>query len=131
MRPDGTISFSGVAPGKYRPVVRGTHGYFASEVRVEGVELRDETGRIQGFVMRGEKGAEGMLVVLAPVSENASAPAAPGFQTDSDGSFDYQSVPAGDYLLFAVDESGLEYSKREVVVWGEIPAHLCRNPFRP
>lgn len=134
MRPDGAISFPEVAPGKYRPVVRGTDSYFASEVHVEGAEIQDgvmellegtsavlrmvasdETGRVQGLVMRGEQAAEGMMVVLAPVSENATAPPARGFQTDSDGSFDYQSVPAGDYFLFAVDESGIEYSKREVI----------------
>jgi hypothetical protein len=85
----------------------------------ESVVLRmvasDETGRVQGFVMRGEQPADGMMVVLAPVSESVLATAARGFQTDSDGSFDYQSVPAGDYLLFAVENAALEYSRREAI----------------
>lgn len=134
MRPDGTFSFPGLVPGKVRPVLRGNDGYFPSEIHVEGADFRDgavemvdgtsavlhivasdETGRVQGFVMRGEQAAPGMMVVLVPEVENSSAPADRGFQTDSDGSFDYQNVPAGKYFLFAVDESGFEYSNREVV----------------
>jgi len=134
MQPDGAFSFPRVAPGRYRPWIRGADGYFASEVQVDGADFRDgamelvagtsavlrmvasdETSRVQGFVMRGDQPVPGVMVVLAPELESSSAPEAHGFQTDSDGSFDYQNVPAGNYLLFAVDESALEYSKREAI----------------
>ena len=38
-----------------------------------------------------------------------------GFQTDSDGSFDYQNVRAGEYILFAVERLDLEYGNPSVV----------------
>jgi hypothetical protein len=59
--------------------------------------------------MRGEKPVEGVLVVLAPSSGAHDQVRHRGFQTDSDGSFDFQNVPAEDYLLFAVEDTGLEY----------------------
>jgi hypothetical protein len=69
-----------------------------------------ETGRLQGFVMRGEKPAEGVLAVLAPATETADPFAYYGFQTESGGSFDDGDIPAGEYLLFATDDPRLEYT---------------------
>jgi hypothetical protein len=37
------------------------------------------------------------------------------FQTDSDGSFDYKDVPAGDYVLFAVEDTSFEYANPAAV----------------
>jgi len=134
VRADGSFSFPSVAVGKMRIAIRGTDGYFATDVRAEGTHFEngvvdlmegesvtvkmsasDEIGRLQGFVMRDKKPVEGVLVVLAPARDAAgqfaSDPSAyRGFQTDSDGSFDYQNVTAGDYLLFATEDTGIEYA---------------------
>jgi hypothetical protein len=130
VRADGSFSFEPLAAEKFRAAVRGTDGYFASEIRVEGADFRDgvldmvdgavvtlrivasdETGRVQGFVRDGDRPVEGAAVVLAPVSLPKDWMAYRGFQTDSDGSFDWPNVTAGDYLLFATFEQGLEYTK--------------------
>lgn len=130
VRSDGTFAFTRVLPGKFRPVLHGVDGFFASDIRVEGADFRggvmetaggtspvlritasDETARVRGFVMRDNHPVEGMMVVLAPVTENTTYPDH-GFQTDSDGSFDYLNVPAGDYFLFAVEDGAFEYSNR-------------------
>jgi len=134
MHSDGTFSFPRVTPGKYRILLAGADGYFASEIRVEGAEYRngvvdltagsatvlhivasDQTGRVEGFAMRNGQPAEGMLVLLAPQSDEPTALQAHGFQTDSDGSFDYRDIPAGDYFLFAVADSQIEYADREAI----------------
>lgn len=133
VRSDGSFAFAPVLPGKYRPVIRSVDGFFASDIRVEGADFHDgamevapgaspvlqivasdEIARVRGFVMRDEHPVEGMMVVLAPERENMKLPTQ-GFQTDSDGSFDYRSVPAGDYLLFAVDDNTFEYRNRPVI----------------
>ena len=41
----------------------------------------------------------GVLAVLAPRRESANPLDYHGFQTDSDGSFEWQGLPAGDYVL--------------------------------
>ncbi len=50
------------------------------------------------------------MVVLAPASGAHDQVTYRGFQTDSDGSFDFQNVPVGDYLLIAVEDTQLEYA---------------------
>jgi hypothetical protein len=129
VRADGSFEFPSVAVARYRPSIRGMDGYFASEIQVEGADFNagvldlaegqsvtvrmvasDEIGRLQGFVMRDDKPIEGVLAVLAPANGSANPLRYRGFQTDSDGSFDFQNVPADDYLLFAVEDTGLEYA---------------------
>ena len=134
VRPDGSFVFRSVTAAKWRPAIRGAEGYFASDVHVEGADFRDgvmdllegesvtlrltasdETGRLQGFVMRGDAAVEGVLVVLAPASGAHDQVRYRGFQTDSDGSFDFKGVPAEDYLLFAVEDTEIEYANPAAV----------------
>ncbi len=75
----------------------------------------DETGRIKGFAMDGDKPAPAVMVVLAPPAESHDPANYRGFQTESDGSFDYVNIPAGDYLIFAVDRLDIEYTNPDVV----------------
>jgi hypothetical protein len=129
VQPGGGFAFAGVAPGKYRIAIGGTDRYFASEIHVDGatyskgvldlveggtVTIRmvasDELGRVHGFVMDGGQAMEGALVVLAPAGETNRWPAYEGFQTDSDGSYDFTQIPSGDYLIFAVEDCGFEYA---------------------
>lgn len=74
---------------------------------------------MRGFVVEGDHPVEGALVVLyaAPGQSSASGSDARyrSFQTERDGSFDFRSVPAGHYFLFAVTDSKLEYGRPDVV----------------
>jgi hypothetical protein len=134
VRPGGGFSFPSVREGKYRIAIRGTDGYFASEIHVDGAAYSkgvmdlvegdtatvrlvasDDTGRASGFVTIGDRAVAGVLAVLAPVAETNDWLAYRGFQTDSDGSYDFTDVPSGDYLLFAVEDTGLEYTNPAVV----------------
>jgi hypothetical protein len=133
VRADGAFSFPSVLPGKYRLAIRGKDGYFASDVHVDGapyvngvleltegqaVTVRmvasDETGRVGGFAMSGEQPVMGAFAVLAPAVETGDWQAYHCFQTDSDGSYDFQNIPAGDYLLFAVEDL-IEYANPKAV----------------
>jgi Carboxypeptidase regulatory-like domain len=134
VRPGGVFSFPSIAGGKYRIAIHGTDGYFASETYVQGaayskgvvdllegetVTIRmvasNETGDIGGFVMSGERTLEGAMVVLAPAAETDDWSAYRSFQTDSDGSYDFSNVPGGDYLLFAVEDTALEYTNPNTI----------------
>jgi len=74
----------------------------------------DETGRVGGFAMSGEQPVEGAFVLLVPAVETVDWQAYHCFQTDSDGSYDLRNIPAGDYLLFAVEDL-IEYANPKAV----------------
>ena len=59
--------------------------------------------------MAGEVPVPGVLVLLTPASGSADSAMAHVFQTDSDGSYDWANVRAGDYVLFALAQLDLEY----------------------
>jgi hypothetical protein len=54
-------------------------------------------------------------VVLVPESGSGDPQRNLAFQTESDGSFDFADVPAGDYVLFASENLELEYANPEVL----------------
>jgi len=132
---DGTFEWKNISVAKYRPEISSAEGFFAEQVSVEGATAQDgvidvvesavirvnivasdETGRLRGFVMRGDKPVPAALVVLAPVKDSPDSAAHRGFQTDSDGSFDFTNVRAGDYHLFALESTeGVEYAKPEMI----------------
>jgi hypothetical protein len=133
VRADGAFLFPSVAPRKYRLAIHGTDGYFASDVHVDGapynngvleltegqaVTVRmvasDETGRVGGFAMSGEQAVMGAFVLLVPAVETGDWHTYHCFQTDSDGSYDFLNIPAGDYLLFAVEDL-IEYANPKAV----------------
>lgn len=136
VKSDGSFSFRRLAPGQYRASIglSGVGGYFASETKVDGAPFRDgvidlsdglvvslrltashEMGRVKGFAMRNEKPAEGVMVVLTQAVQKTDAPVFYAFQTDSDGSYDWKFVRPGDYILFATDETLIEYRNRAAV----------------
>ena len=123
-----------VQPGMHRILLNSADGFFAAAVEVKGAPAKgvlidlepgaqvkadilasDETGTVKGFVMNGDKPVAGVLAVLVPVKETSDPGDYRSFQTDSDGSFDYQLVCAGDYILFAADRLDLEYRNPAVV----------------
>ena len=129
---DGSFSVPNVTPGKYRIAVSG--GYVATALEVTGTSLHDsvlelnleeraivtvtassDVGEIKGLVVRGEQPVEAAMAVLVSVREGPGASVPRGFQTDSDGSFDYQNIPAGDYFLFASGDTLFEYSNLEAI----------------
>lgn len=131
---NNSFTFEKVQPGRHRILLVSADGFFAAAVDVKGapakgpvVDLQpgaqvkadilasDETGNVKGHVMNGAKPVAGILAVLAPVKDHGDPGDFRSFQTDSDGSFDYQLVQAGDYILFAVDRMDLEYGNWSVV----------------
>ncbi len=128
--PKGTFSFPKVPVSHYRLSLSGADGLFVERTSVHGAEVKDgvieivdgsqvavsvtasaETGRLSGFVMKSDKAVPPELVVLAPESGSSDPQSYHGFQTDSDGSFDFTA----NYVLFAVDDQELEYANPEVV----------------
>lgn len=131
---DGSFHFPNLRVGIYRPSLRSTDGFFASNISVDGAEFRnglldltdgasphlqivasDNVGRVKGFVKRDDKPIAGVLVVLAPVKDSSNAADHRSYLSDSDGSFDLQNIPAGEYYLFATDHGvALEYANPAV-----------------
>jgi hypothetical protein len=129
---DGTFSFPHIEPGKYQVYAFGP-GYYTEAIRAgdvvlfggvvnveDGVESRlsivvsNESGRMKGFATRDDQPIANMLVVLVP-RNRANAYTNVGYQTDSDGSFDWSDIRAGDYLLFAVDDPTIAYADAAAV----------------
>jgi 5-hydroxyisourate hydrolase-like protein (transthyretin family) len=125
---DGSFTFPSVAAQRYRFAIGNSDGLFASEIRVEGADIRDgvmdfvegqsvtlrivasdETGRVKGFAMQGGKPAAGVMVVFALATESAGQATNRGFFTDTDGSFDLEALRSGDYLAFATEDAEIEY----------------------
>lgn len=131
---DGSFVYANPPIARFRPVMAGVAGYFISRMSASGaqvsdggfeltegspvqlnIEASDEAGRVRGLVMKGDKPAPGVLVVLAPRDKTTAAIPPRGFQTDSDGSYDFTNVPAGDYVLFTTDRMDLEYVRAEAI----------------
>ncbi len=123
---DGSFRISEIPLQRFRVGLSGP-GVFASEVHVEGAQFRDgvvdlagadaatiriiasdETGRLQGVVRLGESLVEGVLVVLAADPFSSDPTRSHAFQTDTDGSFDFKDMRAGNYWLFVADNQ-VEY----------------------
>jgi hypothetical protein len=134
VEPDGTFRIANTGGAPYRPYLYGSAAQYIAKISGEGAPLKDgvvdltenttvnlkivasdETGRIKGFAMDGDKPAPAVMVVLAPPAESHDPTNYRGFQTESDGSFEYLNIPAGDYLIFAVDRLDLEYTNPDVI----------------
>jgi hypothetical protein len=131
---DGIFEYAYPPIARFRPVIGGVAGFFISQMSASGTEIRDgafelmegspvelkieasdESGRLKGLVRSGDKPVPGVLVVLTPSNRAPVAIPPHGFQTDSDGSYDFTNVPAGDYLLFTADRMDLEYANAQVI----------------
>jgi len=127
----GAFDFADTGGSRFRLSLYGSAGMFIARMSAAGAPLQDdvldlteetvahldilasdETGRVKGFAMAGDSPAPEVMVVLA-ARDGHSQPR--GYQTESDGSFDYTQIPAGDYLLFAVNKLGIEYATAEVI----------------
>jgi hypothetical protein len=137
-RGDGSFSFPNVMPGRFAVAVGSASGYFVTPLDSrEGtvkdgvlevperatvdlsISVGDQLGKLSGFVRDGERAVEGVMVVLVSPPGATAQPGAEyryrGFQTESDGSFNFGAIPAGRYLLFAVDDPEMEYAVTDVV----------------
>jgi hypothetical protein len=131
---DGSFSYANPPMARLRPVFGGAAGFFISDMSATGTEVRDgvfevmegspveltievsnDAGRVKGLVMNGDKPVAGVLVVLAPRDRPTAKILPRGFQTDSDGSYDFTNVPVGDYLLFTSGQMDLEYAAPEAI----------------
>jgi hypothetical protein len=80
----------------------------SGSVQLEIVAAGDGA-RVKGKVRAGGKPVSGVLVVLAPVRPSLNSDDYHAYQSDSDGSFDFQGVSPGDYKVFASTDDQLEY----------------------
>jgi hypothetical protein len=131
---NGNFSWPMVPVSHVRSSLAGADGFYITRISVDGasakggsIEVVDgakvhvnltasgETGRLNGFVMNRNKPVPMVRVVLAPAVASSDPSRYHGFQTDSDGSFDFATIPIGDYVLFAVDNQEFEYANSEAV----------------
>ena len=131
---DSSFAIASGPVGKARVTLGATDGLLVEKIDVEGAGLQDDMldiaagatvqlhivasdkgGRLRGHAVTGKRPREGVLVVLAPLSPDAKEHEYRGFQTESDASFDLKNVRPGEYLLFATDDSGVEYANRAAI----------------
>jgi hypothetical protein len=146
--PDGTFRMY-MGGARFRVYLSGSVTLFVAQLSVDGAPVKDglvdatqntevhlkivgsdEMGRLKGFAMSGDQPAPAVLVVLAPAAGSSDPGDYRGYQTESDGSFDYATVPAGDYLLFAIDRLDLEYSNPGIIrpyLESATPVHIASH----
>jgi Carboxypeptidase regulatory-like domain len=122
----GKFALASIAPQRYRLALAGAKEYHLERWAVEGARRDGEmldiragsavrlwlvagkgSGQVRGVVSRDGHALPGALVVLAPGH---------AVQTDSDGSYEFRNLPAGEYALFAVEDgTELEYAKASAI----------------
>jgi hypothetical protein len=134
VKADGSFFLPAVAPGRYRVSLRSADGLYASGIKTPTGEVKDgildltdgnpppltvtasgDAGELKGFVLKSDQPMEGVLAVLVPVVDRGYSTPTRGFQTESDGSYDFNHVRTGDYFLFATTDTSLEYDEPKVV----------------
>lgn len=132
VKEDGTYQVS-VTPGRYYVLATAPGGFTVASFEVDGakrtddlievgldakvsmnVVLSNDTGRVKGYTMKKSVPSPESWAILAP-THSASPMGFRSYQAESDASFDFQNIPAGDYILFATDDAGLEYTNPEVI----------------
>jgi hypothetical protein len=80
------------------------------------VALSSAQARVQGFAKRDGKGVSGAMIMLVPSQRSAYPALVRRDQSDSDGSFSLNDVPAGKYVVVAIEDGWkLEWQRREVI----------------
>lgn len=125
---DGTLDIAGFAPGDYalasaRGHDEGAQQYFTVAkdagrvIALDGPTAPLEpksptTGALVGTVVMAEKPSGGELLLLVPIA----AGRVQRQQSNSDGSFSFDKVPLGRYILLAVDQGwSLDLRDRETL----------------
>lgn len=129
----GEFKFDTVAPGPWTltalnqtgllPVVSIVSG--GAAVAGNQISVRDRPlavaatvssslSRVQGFARKENKGVPGVMIVLVPRQPSAYRALVRRDQSDSDGSFGLRDVPAGQYMVIAIEDGwNLDWSRRE------------------
>jgi hypothetical protein len=111
---DRRFSIPAIPPGRYRVSIGGADDYYlrhegalldilpGAAVRLS-LPLARGAGRIAGTVYRIGQPLPGALVVLTPGNRAVAG--------NSDGTYEFRGLPAGEYALFAVEDGAdLEYA---------------------
>jgi hypothetical protein len=124
---DGTFTIPGLAPGQYK-LLLATPGVYIQRATSQNAHIADcivdvpETGTVKLEIVLGNDGGHisGSLrshgkplaparVVLAPQPDSLNSAEYRSYQTETDGSFRYDAIPPGDYIIFATADFKLEF----------------------
>ncbi|UWZ84105.1 carboxypeptidase regulatory-like domain-containing protein [Occallatibacter riparius] len=80
------------------------------------VTLSSAQTRVQGIAKKNGKGLSGAMIVLVPAARTAYPALVRRDQSDSDGSFSLNDVPAGQYTVVAIEDGWkLDWQHRAVI----------------
>ena len=122
---NGSAEIANVPPGEYRFGLNGSgHPWNVLSLALAGQQTPDkrlklttggslavdltisaQTVSVQGFARRDNKAAPGSLVILVPAGADTSEALFRRDQTDLDGSFAFNNVVPGNYILVAIDDA--------------------------
>jgi len=127
LAPDGTAVFPAMGAGRYA-IALAAPGLYVKSVSARNAKVVDslvdlpENGPVQleivasagGARVKGKVRADGKpacaaLVVLAPARPSVNPDDYRGYQSGSDGSFDFPGIKPGAYTIFATADWQLEY----------------------
>ena len=122
---NGSAEITNVPPGEYRFGLNGSgHPWNVLSLALAGQQIPDKrlklttggsfavdlaisarTVSVEGFARRDNKPAPGSLVILVPAGADTSEALFRRDQTDLDGSFAFNNVVPGNYILVAIDDA--------------------------
>ncbi len=121
---DGSFEFREKLPaGKYSMVINGGTPHYLTKLTAAGARVTGRTveigaqdvqmsvnvsgsfSNVSGFALRDGKHTVGMLVVLLPQGETKEAFPIRFDQSNADGSYAFNNLAPGKYLLFALDNA--------------------------
>ena len=132
---DGTFQIHGVHPGTYEVSASGGDAAIApikltaTGATVDGHLLKigaapvtltatlvEGSASVSGFAKADGKPAAGVLVLLVPANPGADSELFRRDQSDSDGSFNFEHVIPGDYIIVAITDGWtLDWARPEVI----------------
>lgn len=121
---DGSFEFLQKLPaGKYSMVINGGTPHYLTKLTATGAQVSGRTmeigaqdvqmsvsvsgsfSNVSGFALRDAKHTVGMLVVILPQGETKDAFPIRFDQSNADGSYAFNNLVPGKYLLFALDNA--------------------------
>lgn len=115
--PPGLLRFSVSGKGLYLDELIGAEGplldgrfELAQTPLLLQARVKRDVAKLRGIVRQDARAAAGVLVAIVPVEKRGDTQRYRSYQTNSDGSYEFENLPPGEYGLIVSENMRLEYA---------------------